>query len=82
MNPPPPPTPGAPGETLRAKVDWIKRELGMAPDLCCGRAIREANKRLGFCSETPPDGLSLPAQADRILVELQSPPSPPPSPPY
>ena len=56
----------APGESLRATVDRIKTELELAPELTAAAGIREANAAMGLTD----DGLTLPAQADRLLAKI------------
>jgi len=66
--PPPPAAPAAaaPGESLCAKVDRIKIQLELAPELTAVAGIREANAAMGLTA----DGLSLPAQADRLIASI------------
>ena len=53
----------APPETLSAKVDRIKKELGLSPELSIGAALGEANAAL----ELQPEG-TLNQQAVRLLA--------------
>ena len=50
-------------ETLSAKIDRIKKELGLSPVLGIGAALGEANAAL----ELQPEG-TLNQQADRLLA--------------
>ena len=54
------------GETLSAKVNQIKTQLALAPDLSVVAAIREANTTM----ELATDGLTLHEQADRLLATI------------